>query len=478
MPEGYELVDEGSHRYFTMIPNCVWMLGLSADALLLYWYVKRVTGENGLCYQELKTISNATGLSIYRITKARNELVTTLAGAKPLAVVGTRKAVHGGNPVHTVTLPNIWHENDVICSDKNWQKNHPSSTLKNEVLQHEKIDGCNMQKQGIKNIPPKKKKKEEKIAPIGAPLPQKDNPSLSASFPATYVGVPAGVSSAAAPFARAAEAAEPYGAQAPSDKDIGLPPFDVEAELAAWVVKFMADGLSAETARASAQKEIAKKFLERKRIREEYAAKSCRPSSVAPAPVADDAVSDSGDPDLAAMEAATLAAGVVRKPAVKRSVQEIRDGAAEAALSALVGRRGDGDMEPEDESPRERQVRVRDWLMDKYGSAFCDRIYIPYPRKVIAGWEKAAVELVCVAHDLLVENGALHDNRPWKEAYDLVEMATEALFTSDDEAINPMAFVVERGGRVPFTDLYKAKDKLIATMGNIVRWRVEHRDEE
>ena len=92
--------DKTIRKYFTITPNMIDDMNLSLCAFRLYHHYKRVAGDNGLCWQSTKTLSEACKMSIGSIVKAREELKT--AG---LIEITTKPTPHGRRSfVHIVNL--------------------------------------------------------------------------------------------------------------------------------------------------------------------------------------------------------------------------------------------------------------------------------------------------------------------------------------------------------------------------------------
>ena len=71
----YAVRDEGDPRkYFIMIPNMIDDSSLSAIAFRLYVHLKRVAGEEGKCWQSVRTMAEACNMSPMSVSRARKEL--------------------------------------------------------------------------------------------------------------------------------------------------------------------------------------------------------------------------------------------------------------------------------------------------------------------------------------------------------------------------------------------------------------------
>jgi hypothetical protein len=101
----YIIKDESAKRtHFIQIPNIIDDSGLTLIAFRLYVHLKRVTGENGTCYQSGKTLAKTCNMSSGAVSKAKGELV-----GKKLIKVETKKDKL--KVYHDVTLIDIWEQN-------------------------------------------------------------------------------------------------------------------------------------------------------------------------------------------------------------------------------------------------------------------------------------------------------------------------------------------------------------------------------
>jgi Helix-turn-helix domain len=101
---GYRVEDEsGDRRYFTQIPNIIFELGMSREAMWLYVHLKRVAGDSGECFQSLNTLAKKTLTSKPTLIKAKAELVR-------YGLIRVRQAERGDKP-DVITIRNIWKRN-------------------------------------------------------------------------------------------------------------------------------------------------------------------------------------------------------------------------------------------------------------------------------------------------------------------------------------------------------------------------------
>lgn len=97
-------------KYFTIIPNIVDDLNLSAAAFRLYVHLKRVAGESGKCWQSTTTLAEHCGLSRHTVIRAKKELE-----AANLIEIAAKKRPDGGMPYHEIKIVDIWRHNQEHC---------------------------------------------------------------------------------------------------------------------------------------------------------------------------------------------------------------------------------------------------------------------------------------------------------------------------------------------------------------------------
>ena len=72
----YYIKDEGDLRqYYFQVPNMIDDLGLSIFAFRLYGHLKRVAGDEGICYQSTRTLANNCKMSTASVSRAKRELI-------------------------------------------------------------------------------------------------------------------------------------------------------------------------------------------------------------------------------------------------------------------------------------------------------------------------------------------------------------------------------------------------------------------
>jgi predicted transcriptional regulator len=108
MTDNYILDEEQKRRWYTQIPNLVSTLGLSPYTFRLYVHFKQVAGDDGTCWQSVKTISKECGMSPFSITKSKRELAK--AGLIKIQLVHRPFA----RPYHNIRIIDIWEANEKL----------------------------------------------------------------------------------------------------------------------------------------------------------------------------------------------------------------------------------------------------------------------------------------------------------------------------------------------------------------------------
>lgn len=102
---GFFIEDEAPlHKYFTMIPNIVFEMGLSPIEFTLYSQLRRVCGEKGRCWMKGDTLARLCGVGKASISRAKQELVQ-----RGLLRVG--KGSRLKHETDRIYLVNIWRKN-------------------------------------------------------------------------------------------------------------------------------------------------------------------------------------------------------------------------------------------------------------------------------------------------------------------------------------------------------------------------------
>lgn len=107
MSEGNRYIDHsGDRKYFTQIPNLIIDFPLSPYAFRVYVHIKRVTGEDGICWQTTRTIADRCNISRNSVNRAIKELVSNRF-IEVIKVPGK----HGEFSHNEMTIRDIWKNN-------------------------------------------------------------------------------------------------------------------------------------------------------------------------------------------------------------------------------------------------------------------------------------------------------------------------------------------------------------------------------
>jgi hypothetical protein len=128
MTDNYILDEEQKRRWYTQIPNLVSTLGLSPYTFRLYVHFKQVAGDDGNCWQSVKTISEKCGMSPFSITKSKRELAK--AGLIKIQLVHRPFA----RPYHSIRIIDIWEKNEKEYWRQKMQDEHPDSPQDPEFI--------------------------------------------------------------------------------------------------------------------------------------------------------------------------------------------------------------------------------------------------------------------------------------------------------------------------------------------------------
>ncbi len=98
---------------FTMIPNLVDDLRIKPSAHRLYCHVKRVCGEgdNGECWQSIKTLVKCTGLGRSTVIRAKKEL-------EAAGLIKIKNSHDGLRRRHVITIVDIWEANEAYFANR------------------------------------------------------------------------------------------------------------------------------------------------------------------------------------------------------------------------------------------------------------------------------------------------------------------------------------------------------------------------
>jgi predicted transcriptional regulator len=96
----------GDKQYFTIIPNMVAKVKLDVYEFRLYFHLKMVAGERGLCWQSRATMAEACEMSESTVSKAEHSLAK-----KGLITIVKKKSEHGGRDYFEISIVDIWAKN-------------------------------------------------------------------------------------------------------------------------------------------------------------------------------------------------------------------------------------------------------------------------------------------------------------------------------------------------------------------------------
>lgn len=153
------VIDNGDLRqYRTEIPNLIDDMDLSVYAFRLYVHLKRVAGatEHGVCWQSTRTLADHCGMSVGKVSQAKQELID--AGLIELTPGDKAKGKSD-----EIAICNIWGQNFVRYSTPEpvHHMNTPVHDMNAPVHQvNTPVHVVNTRKNPIKKEPNKKEPKE------------------------------------------------------------------------------------------------------------------------------------------------------------------------------------------------------------------------------------------------------------------------------------------------------------------------------
>lgn len=151
--KGYDsfVKDEGPHDFYFQIPNLVDDYGLSPQAYRLYGHLRRVAGENGKCWQNTKTLSQACDMSDGSVSNAKKELT----GTEFIPFIRIKKVpMKSGFSYDEITVTDLWKLNHDAYSKDTVQNMNGSEY---ERLVHNVKQRISL----IKKTPPKIERDED-----------------------------------------------------------------------------------------------------------------------------------------------------------------------------------------------------------------------------------------------------------------------------------------------------------------------------
>jgi len=101
----FGVIDNAPVNFFSMIPHLIDDSELSAQAKALYLHLKRVAGEDGLCWKTQDQLAEHLSFSTKTIVTAKRELIKA-------KVIEVKLESFEGHPRHIIHLLNIWTLNE------------------------------------------------------------------------------------------------------------------------------------------------------------------------------------------------------------------------------------------------------------------------------------------------------------------------------------------------------------------------------
>ena len=133
MEDNFGVLDNAPVNFFSMIPHLVDDSGISAQAKTLYLHLKRVAGEDGLCWKTQDQLAEHCGFSPKTVVKAKRDLIEA-------KIIEVKLETFEGHPRHIIHLLNIWTENErkyrqsVSKGTDNYVERIPQSVSKGTVI--------------------------------------------------------------------------------------------------------------------------------------------------------------------------------------------------------------------------------------------------------------------------------------------------------------------------------------------------------
>jgi len=162
----YEIHDEAAPRdHFTMLPNLIDDFGLSVHAYRLYGHLKRVTGENGKCWQSTDTLAQACKMGKGSVSYAKNEL----ASSNPPLIRIKKLKKPDGRTYDEIAIIDVW----IINHDHyNGKPVHPQNGVARSTGERYRSAGerkKNPLEEDPKPASSEKSKGDEPVIPLIAP---------------------------------------------------------------------------------------------------------------------------------------------------------------------------------------------------------------------------------------------------------------------------------------------------------------------
>jgi hypothetical protein len=101
-------------RYFFQCPNIIFDLELSSLELALYLVIRRIAGDDGVCWRNTRSLADMAGMSVGSVCKAKRHLSRAFDAlhGKPLIEITKERNRRGGKPRDITRVTNIWAENE------------------------------------------------------------------------------------------------------------------------------------------------------------------------------------------------------------------------------------------------------------------------------------------------------------------------------------------------------------------------------
>ena len=115
-----------NHHYRTELPNIIYTIGLSLEEIGVYFHLKRITGDKGVCFMSAQNIADLCNVSKPHYLKIRDKLmeVNESLGMALLNKVN-RKKEDGSWNTPLITIVDIWDLNYIyFIQKKSGSKQH------------------------------------------------------------------------------------------------------------------------------------------------------------------------------------------------------------------------------------------------------------------------------------------------------------------------------------------------------------------
>jgi hypothetical protein len=99
-----KIVNADTHGNFTIIPNIIDDLDLTPSAVRLYLHIKRVAGDNKICWQSGSTLAKKCHMSEGMVSKVKKELVEA-------ELIAIEEIQCQKGTCHNITILDLWKRN-------------------------------------------------------------------------------------------------------------------------------------------------------------------------------------------------------------------------------------------------------------------------------------------------------------------------------------------------------------------------------